>query len=416
MLALLIVLFVVGGVIYLVTTAEDRARALAIGNEALQPIRDEFARAQVATAPFRDALRARTPWAIVAPAIFAVNGAVFLAVLFADGAVDAPGTLLAWGASAGARTSNGEWWRLVTATFVHGGVLHFLATCAGLAQLGRMLERLVGSVTFAGVYLVAGAFANLASLAEAPLAVQSGATGAIFGAYGLLLAVTGWGLHRNVGLRIPLVAFRSLAPTAVVFFLYTALTSGVTSRPNLTGLMVGVIAGLALTRRVGERQTDLVSTARVLAAAAVVLIACAVPLRGLVDVGPQIAEVVAIEERTNVPYKEAVASYRKGRTDVKALTTLITGTIVPQINEARQRVEALDGVLVEHQPLVADAQEYLRLRETSWRLRVQALRAGSMQTLREADNAERASLGALERLRRGQRALELRVKLRSAGA
>ncbi len=416
MLALLIVLFVVCGVIYLVTTPEDRTRALAIGNEALQPIRDELARAQVATAPFRDALRARTPWAIVAPAIFAVNGAVFLAVLFADGAVDAPATLLAWGASAGARTSNGEWWRLATATFVHGGVLHFLATCAGLAQLGRMLERLVGSVTFAGVYLVAGAFANLASLAEAPLAVQSGATGAIFGAYGLLLAVTGWGLHRNVGLRIPLVAFRSLAPTAVVFFLYTAVTSGLTSRPNLTGLVVGVIAGLALTRRVGERQTDLLSTARVLGAAAVVLIACAVPLRGLVDVGPQIAEVVAIEERTNVPYKEAVASYRKGRTDVQALTTLITGTIVPQINEARRRVEALDGVLVEHQPLVADAQEYLRLRETSWRLRVQALRAGSMQTLREADNAERASLGALERLRRGQRALELRVKLRSAGA
>lgn len=416
MLALLIVLFVVGGVIHLVTTPEERARALAIGTDALDPIRIEFARAQVATAPFREALRARTPWAIVAPAIFAINGAIFMAVLFTDGPVDAPATLLAWGASAGARTSNGEWWRLLTATFVHGSVLHVLATCAGLAQLGRMLERLVGSVTFAGVYVVAGAFANLASLAEAPLAIQSGATGAIFGAYGLLFAVIGWGLHRNVGLRIPLVAFRSLAPTAVVFFLYTAVTSGVASRPNLTGLTVGVVTGLALTRRVGERRTEVLSAARVLGAAAVVLIACAVPLRGLVDVGPQIAEVFAIEERTNAPYKEAVASYRKGRTDVKALTTLITGTIVPQINEARRRVEALDGVMVEHQPLVADAQEYLRLRETSWQLRVKALRAGSMQTLREADNAERASLGALERLRRGQRALELRVRLRSAGA
>jgi hypothetical protein len=153
-----------------------------------------------------------------------------------------------------------------------------------------------------------------------------------------------------------------------------------------------------------------------MAAAAIVVVAIAIPLRGQVDVGPQIAQVVEIEERTIRPYRAAVERYRKGRIQVQALTELINGTIMPQLHDARARVEALDGVLVEHQPLIADAQEYLRLREDSWRLRVDGLRAGSMQTLRKADSAERASLGALERLRHRQQVLEARIKLRTAGA
>lgn len=51
-----------------------------------------------------------------------------------------------------------------------------------------------------------------------------------------------------------------------------------------------------------------------------------------------------------------------------------------------------------HRPLVADAEEYLRLRQESWRLRSQALHAASLPALREADVAERVSLQALERI------------------
>ena len=122
-----------------------------------------------------------------------------------------------------------------------------------------------------------------------------------------------------------------------------------------------------------------------MAAAALVMVAVAMPLRGVVDIGPQIAQVVAIEDQTIGPYRAAVDRYRKGRIKVQALTELINGTIMPQLHDARLRVEALDGVLVEHQPLVGSAAEYLRLREDSWRLRAEALRAGSTQALREAD-------------------------------
>jgi len=291
-----------------------------------------------------------------------------------------------------------------------------LATLAGLAQVGRMLERLVGPVTFACVFLASGILAGLVSLSENPLAVQAGPSGAIFGIYGLLLGVTTWGLVRRNGLMIPLMAFRSLAPTAFLFGFYCLATSGLIIRPHVIGFLVGVVSGLALARDVGVRKPEVRPLAIAMGVAAAIIINIAVPLRGLVDVGPQIEQVVAIEEPTSRAYKTAVERFRTGRLAGRALTDLIDGTIMPQLHDALVRVEALDGVLNEHQPLVADAVEYLRLRETSWRLRAEGVRTGSMRTLREADKTERASLQALERLKGRQRSLAAVTRARSAGA
>ena len=74
-------------------------------------------------------------------------------------------TLVGWGGNVGVRTTNGEWWRLATAMFVHSGMFHLLVNTAALVQLGLILERLVGRLTFAAVYVAAGIFAGLASLA-----------------------------------------------------------------------------------------------------------------------------------------------------------------------------------------------------------------------------------------------------------
>lgn len=416
MLTLFFVLIVAAGIGYVVTTPEEHVRALALLRQYTKPLRAEIERCQVATAPFREVLRTRTPWVVVTPTIVGLNVAVFILMGFGEGPVGAPATMVAWGGSIGPRTTNGEWWRLVTAVFVHSGVLHLLATCAGLAQIGRMLERLVGPFMFACVYVAAGAFTNLARTWETPLVVHGGATGSIFGIYGLLLGVTVWGLIRRTGVRVPLMAFRALAPTAAVFLLYSVVTDGLSSMPNFAGFVVGLAGGLVLTKDVNELKPEPHPTAVALTASAIVVLTLGLPLRGQVDVGPQIAQVVAIEEQTIGPYRAAVDRYRKGRIKVQALTELINGTIMPQLHDARLRVEALDGVLVEHKQLVGNAAEYLRLREDSWRLRAEALRAGSTEALREADRAERVSLGELEKLRHKTRILEARTKLRTAGA
>ena len=137
---------------------------------------------------FSHALRARTRHALVTPVIAAINVAVFFGMLFGLGAISDPNTLAAWGASIGTRTSNGEWWRLLTSTFVHLGILHLIVDVAVLIQLGAVLERLVGRLTFIAVYLSAGLFAGLVNLSSHPVGPSVGVSGAIFGLYGLLLA------------------------------------------------------------------------------------------------------------------------------------------------------------------------------------------------------------------------------------
>ena len=78
------------------------------------------------------------------PALLFVNVTVFVLMLVGHGALDDRDTLVGWGANVASRTTNGEWWRLVTMMFVHAGPLHFIATVAGLVPLGLMVERLVG--------------------------------------------------------------------------------------------------------------------------------------------------------------------------------------------------------------------------------------------------------------------------------
>ena len=110
---------------------------------------------------------------LVTPAIVLISTLVFGGMLFGATSISDPQTLVAWGASLGTRTSNGEWWRLATSTFVHTGMLHLLIDVAVLIQLGVILERLVGRFTFTAVYLSAGAFAGLINLSAYPVAVTS---------------------------------------------------------------------------------------------------------------------------------------------------------------------------------------------------------------------------------------------------
>ena len=134
-------------------------------------------------------------------------------------------------------------------------------------------------------------------------------------------------------------------------------------------------------------------------AAAVIAIAAAVPLRGVTDARPELARVVAVEDRTASAYETARDRFALGRIAAAKLIELIDGTIMPELQEVRARLTALDGVPEVHQPLVAHAEEYLRLRDESWRLRADGLRKTNLLTLRKADDRERAALQIIKKLR-----------------
>jgi membrane associated rhomboid family serine protease len=344
---------------------------------------------------FHAALRARVRWPLVTYAFVAANVAVFVMIVAGPGAFDDPTTLVAWGGNFGPRTTGGERWRVLTSIFVHRGILHFLVTIAALVQLGLLLERVVGPFTFGSMVLAAGVFGSIVGSAAAPMSVFVGATGAVFGLYGLLVAAALRGLLPGPAVRIPLMELARLAPVAAVFVLY-CLASGEPSITARAGLCAGLIGGLALTRRISDQGARLRRFAALGTATAAIVMMSAMALRAVTDIRPAIAAVVADEERTAAIYDTVVVRFTRGRMTARELAQVIDRSILPDLQRGRQRINALVHVPAEDAAVVAAAQEYLRLRHDSWRARAEALRRNNMQGLRNADETARASLRVFE--------------------
>lgn len=138
--------------------------------------------------PEPDDASPRTPWTI---ALVAVNGIAFVATAVASGELwdfDAE-RLVSFGAIDGQRVALGEWWRLLTGTFLHGGLLHLASNMISLWVLGRVVESALGSRLFPLVYAVAGLAGALASLAWNPTVTSVGASGAILGLFGAIVGL-----------------------------------------------------------------------------------------------------------------------------------------------------------------------------------------------------------------------------------
>ena len=379
------------------TSPEDRQRFL---EEVVHPAAVRLDALVDRARPFRATLQARTPRLIATPVLVGLNTLTFLAMLFGDGSFDSYATLIDWGANHGPRTTNGEWWRLLTAMFVQGGPFHFLFILIGLVQVAELLERLLGGPVVAGVYLMAGLFGGLASLVDHPLAVHAGPSASIFGLFGLLLALTLWSALRPTALAIPLPIYQMLGPAAVVFFVYTSIADGIVNRPNLVGLVVGAFIGLAIMMLAGERKVAPRPYGIGIAAATALAMAIAWPLRGIVDVRSDLVELVANENREATAFRLMLGQFSKRQVpiDRRRLAAVIERTFVPHLADARGRIGRLQTTLADHRVLIAAAAEYARLREESWRLRAEGLRSGKMDVLREADRIERASLDAFKAL------------------
>ena len=349
--------------------------------------------------PFHAALRERSRFVFVTPALVALNLLVFVGMFLGPAPLSAPETQLNWGASFGPRTTNGEWWRLLTALFVHGGALALIVNMAALVQPALILERLAGRLALAAVYFAAGLLTMTVSLSAHPVDVSTGASGAVYGIYGLLVVSCAWGLVRRSPVTVPLRAFKTLAPPAALFIAYNAATRGFANGPDLAGLLTGVVAGFAIASRFNEEQAPAGRVATVMGVCAVVILACVFPLRGLANVRPEIDRLVSLEDQTARSYDSAVALFQKGRINRSALAQVIDRTILPELEKAAARLQALRRVPQEQQSLVASAEEYLRLRDQSWRLRAEALQKSNMATLRQADRREQASLELFERVK-----------------
>jgi membrane associated rhomboid family serine protease len=389
----LIVILVLGGITLVMMTADER---IAVARGALERCRDA-----VGAGAGRWAARRASgdPLPLATTAVAVIMVAVFVGMLTADGALRDPATVLAWGGSVGPRTTNGEWWRLVTATFVHSGPLQLAAMLAGFVQVGCLVERAVGRLAFLSVVLVAGTVANLLSLYTSSIAVTAGASGAVFGACGLLAATCCACAITRSSMPFTWRDLRRSLPGVAVFVVYVAATSRLSGPPVLAALAIGLIAGLMLARGDRSHATTRRRVTALAAAATATIVVCAVPLRGIADVRPAVDRVAAVEARTSKAYLAAATRFRDGTLPATALIEMIDQSIVPDLRTARAQLAALEGVPDEQQRIITGLEEYFRLRNESWELRSAALRSSRMRQLQEADAKEWQALAALKQTR-----------------
>ncbi len=185
---------------------------------------------------FKLLVPSKQSWAI--PLIIDINILVFVLMLFSGVSIIHPQgkDLIEWGGNLRSLTTDGQWWRLLTSVFVHGGFMHIGYNLISLFLIGIFLESYVGSKKFMIIYLICGVVASVVSLMWHENTISVGASGAIFGMFGLVLA-----------LMIINFIDRALLTFVLIFVginLLIGLSGMIDTAAHLGGLITGFLIGL----------------------------------------------------------------------------------------------------------------------------------------------------------------------------
>jgi len=181
--------------------------------------------------------------------IIAVNTIVYLfSTLLSGSIVDMHMQVLVdMGALYGPLTVlKGEWWRLFTAMFLHGGMTHILMNMVSLYIIGRGMEMYFDMRSYLSIYLFSGLLGGLASLFVHPESVGIGASGAIFGLFG---ALAGFFIAHRKQIGEHSRAFMKEFTVIIVINLVIGLSiPAVDVSAHIAGLTVGFIGGFLLSK------------------------------------------------------------------------------------------------------------------------------------------------------------------------
>jgi membrane associated rhomboid family serine protease len=399
--------------------------------------------------PFHRLLYERTPRLIVTPALVAILTIVYAAMVYTSREVSfSTETLIAWGALSGPYIGSGEWWRLASAMFLHGNPPHLILNAIALWRLGAIVERLLGPPVFLIVYLLTGLIASATSVQfHGSELVGVGASGAIFGIVGALLAmvlIASTSLRRTppppaatpfdlgVGFPLPLPTpqdtLRSMLAelrqgvfTMVVYSLVFSFMPGVDMAAHVGGLLAGIAIGAFVGRHVIDARPSITRTL-VPALLTIALVAVQIPRLGVrVDLPTEFEKSSTAGERANAAFEQAWGDVEAGRKTPEDAADALAREVLPPIRDARTRAASiladLQGRM--HASTAADARggpdwrqvqvayawdSYLAAYEDAWQLRIRGLRTHDRATIAEAARHARDAVDGFERILKNSRA------------
>ena len=136
----------------------------------------------------------------------------------------------------------GQEWRMLTAVFLHGGILHLLMNAYALWIFGPVVEREMGRARFLFIFLTTGLFASAASyaFADTPTQVGVGASGAIFGVVGAFVAYN----YRHRDMALAAARLRGMMPFLILNLILSFTFPLIDWKAHLGGFFAGLAAGV----------------------------------------------------------------------------------------------------------------------------------------------------------------------------
>jgi membrane associated rhomboid family serine protease len=345
---------------------------------------------------FDQRVRAISPHVWATPAILLANVLAYLALVATTrrlGQFDLQ-QLITWGANVGSLTVDGQWWRLLSAIFLHGNLLHILLNMWAFWNVGRLAERLYGNWAFLFLYFACGALASLASIAWDPRPVSIGASGAIFGIFGAFLAF----LTRRRS-EVPAVVLRAHWPSTLAFVIFNlasgALQAGIDNAAHVGGLLSGFALGWALARPLDAEQRTEFSFKEALAA---VMLAGAAFMAGSWQAqgfGSRLepndrfirahAWYVRGESQNLTRWQELAVAASSGSMSEAELAQRFEHEILPFWQSADQRLrKEMPSVAADQRPFASLAAEFVRVRLDWTRALIDALKNRDTRRAQEA--------------------------------
>ncbi|MBC5774555.1 rhomboid family intramembrane serine protease [Pontibacter sp. KCTC 32443] len=305
----------------------------------------------------------------VTPVLLNLNLLVFVVMLLLGLNFMNPeaGQLFAIGGNYGPYTLSGQWWRLFTSTFLHGGIIHLLLNMMALVSVGRQLEQMIGRTPFLVSYILCGLAGSLLSVWWDGTRVSVGASGAIFGMFGLLLLLMA--LERKLTWKEKKAMLGNLVLVIGINLGY-GMKGGIDNAAHAGGLIAGSILGAVLmlrSNRVISANYSLVGTSAMAGAGLVLLsiLYTVIPFTGqkrYLYTMDQVAQKEAVAMQTLQKLSEA------GEEAKAAVFAPQLETGVKLWDESETLLEAIDDVEGTGKDRVLVMLDYVRLRKISFQM------------------------------------------------
>lgn len=337
-----------------------------------------------------DRLRAALPRLRATWWLIAANLAIFAAMLLnGAGLWHSPnGVQLAWGANFGPATQDGEWWRLVTAMFLHFGVVHLGLNMWALWDGGQWVERMFGSRRFVLIYFAAGLAGNLLSLVtHVGRAVSGGASGAIFGIYGALLGYL-WLERDNIQVR----EFRWLFWGALGFsgatIFFGLIVPGIDNSAHIGGFVTGALMAGCLHATPGGGKRRWLSVLALSGALGVLIMKIPPPAYRWGDekrVRQEIGEFLRDDQAITKEWLNLMRDGEAGKLSFDQLAERIESGVTDRYEKSFEELSSLpQNHLLPSQPTLAQLREYAAQRRDASRDLAEGLRKRDKRKIRKA--------------------------------